>query len=203
MNSYDQRRIEELIGLDEAFEPSDAKSIVDWENDMTTKKDMVVELNRQGIIGNDELEEKLANCFNEFLKKIVLKYGVDICRKVYDYVPDETFAFLRPLLNNDVRNEALRIEVESSRLMELLLTDEGKGPNSFAVLHSIEAVHESSIKLLRNFDQDREALLSILKGIESNIETLNVLIMPTLLHEPTDAIEPRSDIKEHMESLNV
>src|SRR5690554_4044543 len=102
MNSYDQSRIEELIGIDEAFQPVDAQLIVDWENDMTSKKDMVVELNRQGIIANDELEEKLANCFNEFLKKIVFTYGVDVCRKVYDYVPDDAFAFLRPLSNNSV-----------------------------------------------------------------------------------------------------
>jgi len=74
--------------------PVDIDSILEFESIMTNNKDMVLELNEQGIIEDSHLEGMISKCFDVFLIKVSTEFGEGFCQGVYDYLPGEDIGFL-------------------------------------------------------------------------------------------------------------
>jgi len=123
----DESRTDELLSLSSSLDKVHAKSIIQMEGAMAHNKDLVVELNEKGVIGDDEITQKIERCFQSFLSDVENLVGSEICREIYGYLPGEDLAFIgdfRPTEGLDELDAAIQDWSEALKEIEDTKTSE-------------------------------------------------------------------------------
>ena len=206
MNSYDESRKAELLnvisdsGVNQ-ISSAEIDSIIQLENDMTSSKDMLIELNENAIVEDAEFQDKIAKCFNVFLKNIVKQFGEEFCRSVYDYVPDEELGFLKGYESSQVAIKALEVSNVSSSLKDLMenYVDFTEGYDFRPMRGMVQVVSDTSREMLNEINEEYKVIAQIRKGILADIEIIEKNIIPSF----TLAVEASQTGRDTLNSVNI
>jgi hypothetical protein len=209
MNEFDKSRKNELLELVSHHElqnvlPDDINIIVEFENEMTNNKNMLIELNENEIIGDLELESKIAKCFDIFLKKVVSKFGDLFCKSIYDYLPGEELGFIKGYEKNQVMVDALEISNASSSLRDMMskhkeLADEER---YFPMFELVAHTSDTSNALMASINKEREMIAEIKEFLQKDINIINEHMIPIVSINSPDTIHNVASFSDFSDSLN-
>jgi hypothetical protein len=164
----------------------DIDELVKLESEMAGNRNMLIELNEKGIIGDTELEAKIEKCFNTFLTRVESKFGSKFCRKMYDYLPGEKLEFLSGFEEKSLVAQALEISKTSTKMKnmweELTRNYALEFGTSYPLLSMIDNVTHSSNELASEMSEAFESIADIdyelqlcKKSIEESLLPLNTI----------------------------
>jgi catechol 2,3-dioxygenase-like lactoylglutathione lyase family enzyme len=89
----DQRKqeLEKLVyeKLGRNFSDEEIMDLLSFEKQMVMNREYLQILQDEEIITEQEFSTRVGNCFMGFLKKVLKRFGADVCRDLYDFVPGE------------------------------------------------------------------------------------------------------------------
>ncbi len=94
MNEYDLDRAKELLDQFPKLKEGDIGFLIEMENRLTRRNSMLGNLYESGIFTQAIFEDGIKRSFQTFLKEVVNNFGLDFCKKIYEYEPEEEIGFL-------------------------------------------------------------------------------------------------------------
>ncbi len=183
----DNSRAEELLSLSSSLDEAAASKIVELEGAMAHNKDLVVELNDNGVIEDDEIAEKIERCFQSFLTDVVRLVGQDICREIYGYLPGENLGFIGEFRPGDGVDE---FDAAIQDLLEAL--GEVEGTRSSQILQASADLDLASKSIMSRIDAERQKLGEIASMLTTEADKITGIIplvrITSASHELSEAI---------------
>jgi hypothetical protein len=182
MNEYDKNRKSDLLVLLNSIDiknvsEDDLETVINLENEMSNNKNMLVELNENGIIDDLEYEIKIAKCFDVFLSKIVLNFGEAFCKKVYDYLPGGKLGFLDGFEKNRLAANAMEVSTISSNLMKMI--DDNYDLTMLAGFKDlVNQISNRSNEMVKGASEHHQLISEMRIEISANIELINKTVIP-------------------------